>query len=91
MLKLALDRADNALKYYNLRLSYSVDVEDNSYTVQVLPEGLDNAGVLMRLARHDRLQSILEDILVASDDLALDLAIQRARCELAPRALRVVE
>ena len=85
LLRLVLDRADAALKYYNLRLSYSVDVDDNSYTVQVLPEGLDHVGVLMRLERHDRLLSILEDIVSASEDVGGEHAIQRARCELDSR------
>lgn len=91
LLRLVIDRAAAALKYYNLRLSYSLDVDDNSYTVQVLPEGLDYVGVLMRLERHDRLQSILEDIVGARDDVGRERAIQRARCELDSRALRVVE
>ena len=91
LLRLVLDRADAALKYYNLTLSYSVDVDDNSYTVQILPEGLDYVGVLMQLERHDRLQSILEHIVGADDDVGRERAIQRARCELDSRTLGVVE
>jgi hypothetical protein len=91
LLRLVLDHAGAALRYYNLRLSYSVDIDDNSYTVQVLPEGLDYVGVLMRLERNARLQSIVEDIVGAGDDVGRERAIQRARCELDSRAPRMVE
>lgn len=91
LLRRVLDRTDAMLQYYNLRLSYTVNIEDNSYTVQVLPEGLDNVGVLMRLERHDKFQSILEEIVSAPDAAAKERAIQRARCELDPRALCAVE
>lgn len=91
LLRQVLKHADNMLKYYNLRLSYTVDVPENSYTVQILPEGLDSVGVLMRLQRYERFQSILEDIVAASDTTALGRAVQRARCELDPRAPYAVE
>ena len=79
------------LRRYDLRLSYTIDVEDNSYTADVVPDGLDHVGVLMRLQRHDTLQTILEGILSAPDSAAREQAIQRARCALAPHSLRLVE
>lgn len=91
LLRLVLDRAGDALTYYNLRLSYSVDIDDNSYTVQILPGDLDYVGAQMRLEHQDRLRSILEDIVGADDDVGRERAIQRARCELDSRALRVLE
>ena len=91
LLRSVIERAAVMLKYYDLRLSYTIDVEDNSYTTNVTPNGLDNVGVLMRLQRHDSLQAILEDIVAAPDAVARERAIQRARCTLTPQALRIFE
>jgi hypothetical protein len=91
LLRRVIESVAAMLKRYDLRLSYTIDVEDNSYTADVLPNGLDHVGVLMRLQRHDTLQTILEDIVSAPDLAAREQAIQRARCALAPQSLRLVE
>ena len=91
LLRRVIENAAAMLKRYDLRLSYTIDVEDNSYTADVLPNGLDHVGVLMRLQRHDTLQTILEDIVSAPDSAARQRAIQRARCALDPQSLRLVE
>lgn len=91
LLRAVLARSDGLLQHYNLRLSYTIDVEDNSFTTQVLQEGLDYVGVLVRLEQHDKFQSILEEIVSAPNVAAKERAIQRARCELDQRALRVAE
>lgn len=79
------------LKRYNLRLQYSVDVTDNSYTTDVLPDGLDPVGVLMRLQRHDELQEILKEIVYAANPEARQLAIQRGGCALDSKAPHLVK
>lgn len=91
LLRSVLGRAQVMLKNYGLKLSYSIDVEDNSYTVDVLPEGLDYVGVLMRLQRYDELQELLKEIVFAEDDTARRIAMQRAGCLLDSGVLRVVE
>ena len=91
LLRSTLDSAARMLKRYDLRLSYTIDVKDNSYTVDVVPNGLDQVGVLMRLQRHDVFQEILEAIIAASDLAAKEQAIQRARSALNTRSLRIVE
>ena len=91
LLRAVIRNATNMLKRYNLSLQYSVDVADNSYTVDVLPDGLDHVGVSMRLQRHDMLQEILSDIVHAADPSARELAIHRAGCALDPSAPRLVK
>ncbi len=91
LLRRVIESAAAMLKRYDLRLSYTIDVEDRSYTADVLPNGLDHVGVLMRLQRHDTLQTILEDIVSAPDLATREQAIQRARSVLAPESLRLVE
>ncbi len=91
LLRRVIESAAAMLKRYDLRLSYTIDVEDRSYTADVLPNGLDHVGVLMRLQRHDMLQTILEGIVSAPDSAARERAIQRARSVLAPQSLRLIE
>lgn len=91
LLRRVIQSAAVMLKRYDLRLSYTIDVEDNSYTTDILPNGLDHVGVLMRLQRHDTLQTILEDIVFAPDSATRERAIQRGRCALDPQSLRLVE
>lgn len=91
LLRSAIDSAARMLNRYDLRLSYTIDVKDNSYTVDVVPNGLDQVGVLMRLQRHDVFQEILEAIIAAPDLAAKEQAIQRARSALNTRSLRIVE
>lgn len=91
LLQEVLNRTTTMLRHYDLRLSYSVDVEDNSYTVDVLPTDLDHVGVQMRLQSYKRLVAIAQDIVSATDASHLESAIQRARCELDPVSLYVVD
>lgn len=91
LLRSVLDSAARMLKRYDLRLLYTIDVKDNSYTTDVVPNGLDQVGVLMRLQRHDVLQEIMEEIISAPDLVAREKAIQRGRCALDTQALRIVE
>lgn len=91
LLREVLERAIGMLRYYGLVLSYTIDIEDNSYTTTVNPEGLDGVGVLIRLDRYKRFEAILTEIVSAPDDTARERAIQRARCELDDSALRLVE
>lgn len=91
LLRLVLDRAVGMLRYYDLSLSYKIDLEDNSYTVEVNPGGLEPAGVLIRLQRSDELKAVLESIVSAQDPAETERAIQRGRCVLDSRSLRLVE
>lgn len=91
LLRRVIESIAAMLKRYDLRLSYTIDVQDNSYTADVLPDGLDHVGVVMRLQRHDAFQTILEDIVSAPDSAARERAIQRARSALTRQPLRLVE
>lgn len=84
-------RAKIMLTRYGLKLTHTVNIEDNSYTVDVLPDGLDHVGVVMRLQRHDELQAVLREIVFADDSTARELALQRAGCLLDPRLPRLLE
>lgn len=91
LLREVLDRLDRMLRPYGLVAEYSIDVKDNSYTVDVHAEGLGFDETWMRLQRYDELRAILEEIVFASDEEAQTLSIQRAGCMLDPRSPRVVE
>jgi hypothetical protein len=91
LLREVIGRVEVVLTRYGLKLTHTVDVEDNSYTVDVLPDGLDHVGVLMRLERYEDFQSLLHEIVFTEDEAARKIAMQRAGCMLDPRALRLVE
>ncbi|MCE2580713.1 hypothetical protein LDL36_20140 [Komagataeibacter sp. FNDCR1] len=91
ILRCVINRIEFMLRYYNLRLEYSVDVKKNSFTTQISPNGLDPVGVLMRLKRHDELEDILASIVNATDPKSKEHAIQRGRCVLNSQALHAVD
>lgn len=91
LLRLALERAESMLRCYNLRLAYAIDLTENTYTVEVNPDGLEPAGVLIRLQRYDELKALLEITVNAEDPAEKERAIQRGRCLLDSRSLRLVE
>ncbi|MEM7690117.1 MAG: hypothetical protein AAF291_13935 [Pseudomonadota bacterium] len=91
LLRAALAGIDGMLKPYGLASEYSIDVEDNSYTVDVHAVGLAFDETWMRLKLYDELCSILNEIVFASDEQARMIAIQRAGCLLDSGRLRVID
>lgn len=91
LLREVLDRVDRMLRPYGLASEYSIDVPDNSYTVNVHAEGLGFDETWMRLQHCDKLRAILEEIVFANDEQTRTIAIQRAGCMLDTGLPRAVE
>ena len=91
LLRAVLDRLSCMLQPYGLAAEYTIDVTDNSYTVNVHALGLGFDEAWMRLQHYDELRAILEEIVFAPNEKGQTFAMQRAGCMLDSRILRVVE